>query len=106
MHVKTRVRGRQLLLTCVACLSLIAVCRVTASSGTFQAFGYVLTAAGEPVTNIDVIGDDYVGDLYVFKSDATGYYSVDFDSDGNYKLYVSCPQLGARGMACVNPVAI
>jgi hypothetical protein len=87
-------------------LSLMLAGSVEASSGTFQAFGYVHDNLGNPVVNIDVTGDDYVGDLYTFKTDATGYYSVDFDSDGNYKLYVSCPQSTARGYACLNPVAI
>jgi hypothetical protein len=89
-----------------AVLSLLSASRVAASSGTFQAFGYVFDAQGNPVADISVVGDDYVGDLYVFKSDATGRYSVDFPSDGNYKLYVSCPESLQRGYTCVTPYAI
>ena len=102
--MKTGVKDR--LPLWVVGLSLLLAGSVEASSGTFQAFGYVYDNLGNPVVNIDVTGDDYVGDLYTFKTDATGHYSVDFDSDGNYKLYVSCPQSNARGFACANPVAI
>ena len=104
--MKTCDANRCFLFALTAGLGLMMADRAAGSSGTFQAFGYVLTPSGEPVVNIDVIGDDYVGDLYTFKTDDTGRYSVDFDSDGNYKVYVSCPQLNARGYGCVNPVAI
>jgi hypothetical protein len=90
----------------MSALTLLTALRAYASSGSFQAFGYIRTPSGEPITNVDVIGDDYVGDLYIFKSDTNGYYSVDFDSDGNYKVYPSCPQLTARGYACPNFVSI
>jgi hypothetical protein len=85
---------------------LVTTGSLLASSGSFQALGYVRDQDGNPVVGIDVIGDDYVGDFFIFKTDDTGHYSVDFDSDGNYKVYVSCPQLNARGFACVNPVPI
>jgi hypothetical protein len=104
--VKARLRSPLLSLFRVTGISLVAASRVAASSGTFQAFGYVYDENGQPVADISVIGDDYVGDLYIFKSDATGRYSVDFPSDGNYKLYVSCPESIQRGYTCVNPYAI
>jgi hypothetical protein len=106
MSVKAHLRNPGLSFFWVAALCVIATGRVAASSGTFQAFGYVYDEQGNPITGISVIGDDYVGDFYVFKSDATGRYSVDFPSDGNYKLYVSCPESMQRGYACVTPYAI
>jgi hypothetical protein len=99
-------KAKKILLALAGCIAVLLANRAAASSGSFQAFGYVRTAAGDPVANIDVTGDDYVGDFYTFKSDATGYYSVDFDSDGNYRVSVNCQQLAARGFACANPVAI
>jgi hypothetical protein len=91
---------------CVICLLLASGAPVYGSSGTFQAFGYVRDASGNPIPNLDVSGDDYVGDVYTFKTDATGYYSVDFDSDGNYRITPSCAQLNGLGFACVPGVAI
>ena len=104
--MKARLRNPLLSLFWAVALYLITTGRVAASSGTFQAFGYVFDEQGNPVVDISVIGDDYVGDLYIFKTDATGRYSVDFNSDGNYKLYVSCPESNARGYACETPMAI
>lgn len=91
---------------CSIIVLLTATGRALASSGTFQAFGYVRDTLGNPVANLDVSGDDYVGDFYTFKTDVNGYYSVDFDSDGNYRITPSCAQLNARGFACVQGVAI
>lgn len=104
--MKIHATGHILLLFWALGLNLLALCRASASSGTFQAFGYVKTPTGEPIVNVEVIGDDYVGDLYIFKTDTNGYYSVDFDSDGGYKVYPNCSQLTAKGFACPNFVSI
>lgn len=93
-------------IACLVILCVTAARPIVASSGTFQAFGYVRDTLGNPIPNLDVTGDDYVGDFYTFKTDATGYYSVDFDSDGNYRITPSCAQLNARGYACASSVAI
>jgi hypothetical protein len=98
--MKARVRSPLWLVILLAGLIGVTAYSAKASSGTFQVFGFVTDTAGNPVVNIDVTGDDYVNDLYTFKTDVTGHYSVDFDSDGNYKVYVSCPQLNARGYYC------
>jgi hypothetical protein len=104
--VKVRLGNSWLSLFWAAVLSLAAAQQLAASSGTFQAFGYLYDENGHPVADMSVVGDDYVGDLYIFKSDANGHYSVDFPSDGNYKLYVSCPESIQRGYTCVTPYAI
>jgi hypothetical protein len=90
----------------MAGLYLLTASRLVASSGTFQAFGYVLDEQGNPIVGVDVIGDDYVGDLFVFQTDTTGRYSVDFGNDGGYKVYVRCSHLNARGFSCTPEVPI
>jgi len=81
--------------------------RAMASSGSLQIAGYVLDNSGHPVVGLDVIGDDYVGDILVSRpTDSAGYCDVDADSDGNYRITPSCAELTARGFACVPSVAV
>ncbi len=104
--MKARLGNSLLSLFWAASLCLLTTGRLAASSGTFQAYGYVRDEQGNPIPNVDVIGDDYVGDLYVFQTDETGRYSVDFGNDGGYKVYVRCTQLNARGFACTPEIPI
>jgi len=69
--------------------------------------GYVWDTAGNPVVGLDVIGDDYVGDYLDFwATDTNGLFKIDAQTDGNYRVTPSCPQLTARGFRCVAPAAV
>ncbi|MDB6055126.1 MAG: autotransporter protein [Verrucomicrobiales bacterium] len=79
-----------------------------ASSGSQQVSGYVRDAQGNPIVGINVIGDDYVGDTLSTRgpTDIDGYYDVDADTDGNYRITVSCADLTKRGYACLTPASV
>lgn len=69
--------------------------------------GHVQDSAGNPVVGLDVLGDDYVGDNLAFwPTDTNGFFKIDAQTDGNYRVTVSCSQLTARGFHCVTPVAV
>jgi hypothetical protein len=75
-------------------------------SASFQTFGHVLDNFGQPVTNILVYGDNFIGDVYPSVTDSNGQYVVTYPSDGNYRLQVDCGQLTARGYGCTGDVGI
>ncbi|MDX1951044.1 MAG: carboxypeptidase-like regulatory domain-containing protein [Verrucomicrobiota bacterium] len=76
------------------------------ASALFQTAGYVRDNFGQPVTNILVYGDNFIGDIYPSITDSNGSYIVTYPADGNYRLTVDCGQLTARGYGCVGDVGI
>lgn len=72
----------------------------------FQAYGYVRTSEGNAVEGVNVLGDNYIGDVYPSVTDSNGYYQVIFPTDGNYRLGVDCQQLTTRGFTCPAPVGM
>jgi hypothetical protein len=91
----------------IARVSLSIIClhsgNALASSGSQQVTGFVRDEQGNPVVGIHVIGDDYVGDTLATRgpTDIDGKYDVDADTDGNYRITVSCADLTSRGYACL-----
>src|SRR5688572_20166156 len=72
----------------------------------FQTTGYVRDNFGQPVTNVLVYGDNFIGEGYPSTTDSNGLYVVTFPADGNYRLTVDCAQLTAHGYGCVGDVGI
>lgn len=92
------------LLIFLAVCVLAAAARVRADhpgNALFQTVGYVRDNFGQPVTNLLVFGDNFIGDVYPSITDSNGYYIVTYPADGNYRLSVDCAQLTARGYGCV-----
>jgi hypothetical protein len=98
-----------LLLRLLAILVLISVAGVRGDhpgSALFQTAGYVRDNFGQPVTNLLVYGDNFIGDIYPSRTDSNGLYVVSFPADGNYRLTVDCAELTALGYGCVGDVGI
>lgn len=98
-----------LLLGWLAVWTLIFVDRTRAdhvASAQFQTTGYVRDDSGQPVTNLLVYGDNFIGDVYLSTTDSNGLYVVTYPSEGNYRLTVDCGQLTERGYGCVGDVGI
>lgn len=88
---------------------LIAAARARADhpgDALFQTVGYVRDNYGQPVTNLLVFGDNFIGDIYPSTTDSNGFYVVTYPADGNYRLTVDCAQLTARGYGCVGDFGI
>ncbi len=95
-----------LVFTLVMFLGLTLTGRAIISGETLQISGHVKDDLGNPVADVDVASDDYVGDVDSAKTDANGYYVVDLKAEGNYRLMIYCAQLNALGYGCVNPGAV
>jgi len=68
-------------------------------------YGNVLDEDGHPVVGLDIVGDDFVGDVFpTVTTDENGYYIFDAGVEGNYRVTLSCEQLNAQGYQCVDPV--
>jgi len=97
------------LLGLLAILTMISAERARAdhpASALFQTTGHVRDNFGQPVTNILVYGDNFIGEYYTSRTDSNGLYLVSFPVEGNYRLTVDCSELTARGFACVADVII
>ncbi len=97
------------LLVFLAVCVLIAAARVRADhpgDALFQTVGYVRDNYGQPVTNLLVFGDNFIGDIYPSITDSNGFYVVTYPADGNFRLTVDCAQLTARGYGCVGDFGI
>jgi len=104
--MKTRTRFFAFLVTLAMVLGLITNGRAIISGETLQISGHVKDNLGNPVVDVDVTGDDYVGDISPAKTDANGYYEVNLKAEGNYRVTVSCAQLTALGYDCASPGAV
>ncbi len=96
-----------ILITLVTGLMLCFPCRALADGQFHFIVGYVRDTAGNPIVGLDVAGDDYVGDiLQSWPTDTNGFYKIDAQTDGNYRVAINCQTLAALGYRCVDPVAV
>ena len=101
--------SRPVLLVWLAVWELLAGTSMRADhpgNALFLTVGYVRDNFGQPVTNLLVFGDNFIGDVYPSITDTNGFFAVTYPADGNYRLSVDCAQLTARGYGCVGDYGI
>jgi hypothetical protein len=102
----TRAKNPVLLIALIFSLGFVLADRAAADGVYHYIYGNVLDSAGNPVVGLDIVGDDYVGDVFpTVTTDMDGFYIFDAGIEGNYRITLNCDQLTAQGFQCLDPVA-
>jgi len=75
----------------------------TARTDAAKITGYLRDNSGNPVANVGVTGDDFVGDTFPVKTDVDGFYEINLTAEGNYRVMPDCNRLSDLDFSCPGP---